>query len=185
MGREKNLAYLSSVTLQDTIFSIPHADNTFTITVLPSSNCLSISSTHFLSSSVGSPVLTKVGRFKSSLVPPSSRRRLTSPDSASAFRSWYSVFLTTGTLKLWDVGHKSSYFFPVNISSATICALACPCFPVLDVETSAHLHGCPLIIKYDPFLISPACWGYVWEAPASAVSKVGSSSAMATADRMS
>lgn len=40
------------------------------------------------------------------------------------------------TSQLWDDGTISSSFLPVNISIATKWHLACPCFPVLDVETS-------------------------------------------------
>merc|ERR1719401_1349177 len=140
---------------------MPQAVCTITITFLPSSTPLLISSTTFLSSSLVSPL---------------SKSRLTSPLSGSAVRSWYSVRFTKGTSKLCDVGQRSSYFFPVKMSRATMCAFACPCLPVFEVDTSMHLHGWPLIIKCDPFRISPACWGYVWDAPDSADSKVGSSS---------
>merc|ERR1712203_798417 len=155
----------SSVTLVATIFSTPQAERTLMTHVLPASKSLKISACTFLSSSVGSPVLTNSGKFRSSFVVPSSLSRLTSPVSLSAFNNWYSVFFTNGTLKLCEVGHKSSYFLPVKISRATMCAFACPCLPVFEVDTSVHLQGCPLIIKCDPFRISPACWGYVWDAP--------------------
>merc|ERR1712048_657913 len=79
---------------------MPHAESTFTIVVSPASNNFMISSWTFLSSSVGSPTLTNVGRFKSSFVVPSSNNKLTSPLSGSAFSNWYSVFFTNGTLKL-------------------------------------------------------------------------------------
>ena len=66
-----------------------------------------------------------------------------------------------GTSKLWEVGHRSSIFLPsasglwffmgfhfaqcpaqpVKMSIATMWALAWPCFPVLEVETSTHLTG--------------------------------------------
>merc|ERR1740120_427893 len=105
----------SSVTLQATIFSMPQAESTFTTTVLsPASNKLSISDWTFLSSSVGSPCALKHGKFKSSFVVPSSCNKLTSPESPSALSNWYSWFFTIGTLKLWEVGHKSSYFLPVK-----------------------------------------------------------------------
>merc|ERR1719324_2348578 len=68
----------------------------------------------------GSPTFTNVGRFRSSLVSPFSSRRLTSPVSPSALRSWYSVRFTKGTSTLWDVGHRSWYFLPVKMSKATI-----------------------------------------------------------------
>merc|ERR1719254_245234 len=97
------------------------------------------------------------------------------PDPLS---TWYSVLVTKGTSKLWDVGHRSSSFFPVKMSMATMCALACPCLPVFEVDTSTHLQGLPLIIRCEPLRISPACCGYVADAPDSAVSKVGSSSAI-------
>mmetsp|Transcript_76249 Transcript_76249/g.172383 ORF Transcript_76249/g.172383 Transcript_76249/m.172383 type:complete len:208 (-) Transcript_76249:122-745(-) len=148
-----------SVVLHWMIFSTPQADWTMASTVLPSSMPLMISSAHLVSSSVGSPVWTKVGRFRSSFVSPDSSRRLTSPLSASADSSWYSVRFTNGTSRLCEVGQRSSYFLPVKMSSATMCALACPCFPVFEVDTSMHLHGWPLIIRCEPFLISPACWG--------------------------
>merc|ERR1719450_1779285 len=162
----------ASLVLHWMIFSMPQADCTITCTVLPSSTPFKISSTTFLSSSVGSPCWTKVGRFRSSFVSPLSKSKLTSPLSGSAVRSWYSVRFTNGTSKLCDVGQSSSYFLPVKMSKATMCALACPCFPVFDVDTSTHLQGFSLIIKCEPFLISPACIGNVWEAPASPVSKV-------------
>merc|ERR1719382_589935 len=79
--------YLSSVTLQETIFSMPQAESTFTITVLPASKLSNNSFTTFLSSSVGSPMFVKVGKFRSSLVSPLSKSKLTSPVSGSAFRS--------------------------------------------------------------------------------------------------
>mmetsp|Transcript_9990 Transcript_9990/g.28114 ORF Transcript_9990/g.28114 Transcript_9990/m.28114 type:complete len:211 (+) Transcript_9990:203-835(+) len=167
-------AQLSDV-LTATIFSMPHAPSTPTMTVFPASKASKISFWIFASSSVGCPVWTKHGRFRSSLVPPSSSRRLTSPLPGSAFSSWYSVSFTKGTSTLWDEGHRSSHFLLVKMSSATMWALAWPCFPVFEVEISATLHGCPLIITWEPFLSSPACWGYTCEAPASAVSKVGSS----------
>ena len=66
-----------------------------------------------------------------------------------------------GTSKLCEVGHRSSIFLPsasglwfltvfhfaqcpgqpVKMSIATMWALAWPCFPVLEVETSTHLTG--------------------------------------------
>ena len=41
------------------------------------------------------------------------------------------------TSLLWEEGVRSSYFFPVKISIPTKWHLAWPCFPVLEVETSA------------------------------------------------
>merc|ERR1711920_189353 len=149
----------ASLVLHWMIFSMPQADCTITCTFLPSSTPFKISSTTFLSSSVGSPCCTNVGKFKSSLVSPLSRSKLTSPLSPSAVRSWYSVRFTNGTSKLCDVGQRSSYFLPVKMSNATMCAFACPCFPVFEVDTSMHLHGWPLIIKCEPLRISPPCWG--------------------------
>merc|ERR1719401_1421690 len=146
-----------SVVLTLTSFSWPQADSTETIVVLPASKASKISFWHLVSSSVGSPTLPKHGKFKSSLVPPSSSKRLTSPESPSALRSWYSVLFTKGMSMLCDVGQRSSYFLPVKMSNATMCALAWPCLPVFDVDTSATLHGWPLIITWEPFLISPAC----------------------------
>merc|ERR1740129_1178610 len=155
----------ASLVLHWMIFSMPQADCTTTEMVFPSSTPFTISSTTFLSSSVGSPIVTKVGKFKSSLVSPLSSSRLTSPLSLSAVKSWYSVRFTKGTSKLCEQGQRSSYFLPVKMSSATMCAFACPCFPVFDVDTSATLHGCPLIITWEPFRSSPACCGYTCEAP--------------------
>merc|ERR1711897_111642 len=146
----------ASLVLHWMIFSMPQADCTITVIVFPSASAFMMSSTTFLSSSVGSPTCTKVGRFKSSLVSPLSTTKLTSPLSGSAVKSWYSVRFTKGTSKLCEVGQRSSYFLPVKISSATMCAFACPCFPVFEVDTSMHLHGWPLIIKCDPLRISPA-----------------------------
>merc|ERR1719226_324014 len=149
----------ASLVLHWMIFSMPQADCTTTETVFPSSTPFMMSSTTFLSSSVGSPTVTKVGKFRSSLVSPLSSSKLTSPLSLSAVKSWYSVRFTKGTSKLCDVGQRSSYFLPVKMSSATMCAFACPCFPVFEVDTSMHLHGWPLIIKCEPLRISPACCG--------------------------
>lgn len=55
--------------------------------------------------------------------------------------------------------------------------LACPCFPVLEVDISTILQGRPFSIT-KPFFLSAEHWmGNVAEAPASAVEK--SSSAIA------
>merc|ERR1719305_988627 len=73
--------------------------------------------------------------------------------------TWYSTLLTKGTDTLWEVGQRSSYFFAVKMSKATMCAFACPCLPVFDVVTSATLQGCPLIMTWLPLRSSPACCG--------------------------
>merc|ERR1719265_1740684 len=74
-----------STSLKPTIFSSPHASSTATTTCFsPLSTSLTSSSATFLSSSVGSPTLTRVGKLRSSLVVPSSFKRLTSPESGSA-----------------------------------------------------------------------------------------------------
>merc|ERR1719389_41565 len=141
-------------------FCSPHASRTVTIqSFSPLSMMPKISSVTFLSSSVGSPTFTKVGKFKSSFVSPLSVKRLTLPLSASAVNTWYSTLLTKGTDTLWEVGQRSSYFFAVKMSKATMCAFACPCLPVFDVVTSATLHGCPLIMTWLPLRNSPACCG--------------------------
>lgn len=44
------------------------------------------------------------------------------------------------------VGTTSSTFFPLKMSMAVKLALACPCFPVLDVDTFTTLQGRPLIM---------------------------------------
>merc|ERR1719213_1291286 len=74
----------------------------------PSSSHFKISSVSFLSSSVGSPTVTKVGKLRSSFVSPDSVRRLQAPVSASAVNIWYSSRLTKGTLTLWEHGQRSS-----------------------------------------------------------------------------
>eukprot|EP00408_Alexandrium_pacificum_P063839 CAMPEP_0171175604 /NCGR_PEP_ID=MMETSP0790-20130122/11312_1 /TAXON_ID=2925 /ORGANISM="Alexandrium catenella, Strain OF101" /LENGTH=124 /DNA_ID=CAMNT_0011640481 /DNA_START=154 /DNA_END=524 /DNA_ORIENTATION=+ len=94
---EKPTDTQESVVLTPTSFSMPQAESTATIVVLPASKALRISSCTFLSSSVGSPCWMKHGKFRSSLVPPSSRSKLTSPLSASALSNWYSVRFTKGT----------------------------------------------------------------------------------------
>merc|ERR1719183_3129541 len=132
------------------IFSVSQADCTMTITFLsPFSNASSMSLVSLLSSSVGSPMLTTLGKFKSSFVSDApSSMRLT--DWPSMFITWYSILFTNGTSTLCDVGQRSSYFLEVKMSKATMCAFACPCLPVLEVVTSATLHGCPLIITWLP-----------------------------------
>merc|ERR1711957_1065841 len=127
-----------SVVLNPTIFSMPHASSTATIMVFsPFSNSARRSAVIFLSSSVGSPVLTKVGRLRSSFVSPLSKRRLTSPVSPSAVKHWSSVRFTNGIPMLWDAGQRSSYFLDVKMSNATMWHFACPCFPVFEEVTSA------------------------------------------------
>ena len=66
--------------------------------------------------------------------------------------------------------NKWSVLFVHSITKAFL-TLACPCFPVLEVDISTILHGRPLIRTW-PFLRSAEhCWGKVLDAPASAPSK--------------
>merc|ERR1719453_2949358 len=147
-------AYLSFISM---IFSVPHATKTVTSTSFsPLADSATIMSESFTSSSVGSPIFTNFGRLRSSLVSPSGVSRLTSPESPSAVRHWYSIRLTKGTDMLCDAGHRSSYFFDVKMSMPMMWHFACPCLPVLDEVTSATLHGCPFNITWEPLRNSPA-----------------------------
>ena len=55
--------------------------------------------------------------------------------------SWYSLRVTFGTSMLWVEGEISSYFLEVKMSVATKWTLACPCFPVLEVDMSTIWRG--------------------------------------------
>ena len=50
------------------------------------------------------------------------------------------------TSLLWEEGVRSSYFFPVKMSIPTKWHLAWPCFPVLEVETSATCISTPVFL---------------------------------------
>merc|ERR1712146_537469 len=102
----------------------------------PFSTSSTIAFASFLSSSVGSPILGRSGRLRSSLVSPESGslRRLTFPVSGSAVKHCISVLLMKGTSMLCPAGQRSSYFLEVKMSKATMWHFAWPCFPVLEVD---------------------------------------------------
>merc|ERR1712098_725982 len=67
--------------------------------------------------------------------------------------------ITFGTSMLWVEGQMSSSFLPVKMSKATMWTLACPCFPVLEVDISTILQGLFLIMTWPPLRRAEHCMG--------------------------
>merc|ERR1712226_979247 len=147
----------------DMICSLPMAHSTST-SATPSSSRMALASSIRVS-----------GILRSSLELESSSMRDANPSSSMSMHSNDTRF-TTGISIVCVEGDMLSYFLSVKMSSAVNTHLAWPCLPVLEVLMSTTLQGKPLINKYPPFLTAPASDGMVREAPASAFSKVSSSS---------
>lgn len=63
----------------------------------------------------------------------------------------------------------SSIFLFVNKSTPQTWILAEPCLPGFETAVSITLHGFPLSMQYDPFLMDPPWIGWQSEVPDSIV----------------